>query len=200
MLAEIQASMEVVKRFSRDVDPDTVGIGDAKRIAEIFIEYERVVSAQKAAYALRAKAEDTASWLAETAGTSLSDARREAEFARKMRKHREIGSSFSSGEISKEKALQAARAAEVDPANESVIVAEAKELTYGEFSDRSKRRIERSMSERTREELEARWHRQRFLSLWIDPTTGSGRIGGHKDDLHQLEERLQGAAGRARPT
>jgi hypothetical protein len=163
---------------------------DARRLAEVFAEGQRLCSAGMALCAIRVSdcsawtssgARSPEHWLAGISGTGVGTARALLDTADRLESQPDLADAFRAGHLSQVQATEISAAASAagptDPDAARRLVEQAKDSSLRRLQDECRRLASASRSpEADRSRLEA-LRRGRYLKTWTDPD-GAGRLNG----------------------
>ena len=171
---------------------------DAARLTEVAAEAERLCAAIKLGFAKRAvdtngwhhgsRAVSGEQWLADTSGSSESQARDVLKTARRIEELPATAAKLREGSLSMTQASLVSKAAEVDPDAERTLLRSAERDGLRTLRDRADRVVAAATDGH---EAHARAMRERHIRTWRDGMATSGSFSGPSEEVDVLLRALE---------
>src|SRR5688572_2444984 len=168
----LESCEQTLRDVVRGLDADVLDPADAQMLVGRFDRLERLAAAGKTIAAKRVAESgrwrasgdrSEADWLARTTGTSLGQARRTLDTAKKLASAPATEEAFRSGKLSPARAEALATGAAADPASEQRLLEAAKAKSLPELREESARVRAAAVDQTARQQ---RIHRERYFRSW----------------------------------
>ncbi len=183
MLADLEKALGII-RETLSVEPETVTAGDAAKVFDAFVELERAGAAGKTLYARRAADagdwrkqgyRNAESWVAQTTGSGLGEARGLLDTAERLDSLPETTEALRRGALSAMQLKEIAATAIENPSAERELIETAGRSGLKGLKDECRRVKARTISERAARERYEKIRKNRSLVMWTD-SDGVGRV------------------------
>jgi len=203
MLADLEKALSLI-RETLEVEPEKVGTVDAGKVFAAFLEIERAAVAGKTMFARRAAESgewrrqgyrNPESWVAQTTGSGLGEARNLMETAERLVSLPATSAALRRGELSAQQLQQIAATAAEKPSAEEELIAVAGRSGLKGLKDECRRVKARAMGESEARVRYEEIRKNRSLIMWTD-SDGVGRVEARltPDGLGRLMAGIQSEA------